>query len=62
MAMSIAKGINIAIAILLKRIIGIAIAITFVTSIAIAIAIVLRSIANSVSHVRLSASRKLVLL
>ena len=42
---SIAKSINIAIAILLKRSIGIAIAITFATSIAIAIAIVLSSIA-----------------
>jgi len=42
---STAKSINIAIAILIKRIIGIAIAITFAISIVFGIAIVLRSIA-----------------
>jgi len=43
---SIAKSINISIAILLKRSVGIAVAITFATNIVFAIAIVLRSIAN----------------
>jgi hypothetical protein len=44
---SIAKSINIVIAILFKESIGIAIAITFATSIVIAIAIDFSSIANN---------------